>query len=125
MTLARGACEALLKPLPGPPFPQPRRDGQSTPSKSGGGGGGKGAADANAPAWDRVPLPSLKDADRAERRSRQRDLERSVRLGPKTLPPVCFYTIANAATRGGCPVATFTEDGSKMAAGFEVGFHFS
>ncbi|KAJ8867764.1 hypothetical protein PR048_031567 [Dryococelus australis] len=72
--------------------------------------------DPNAPTWDRVPLPELKDTDKVEKIRALREASKRVTLGPDTLPSICFYTLLNSAQIVTC--AEVAEDSSLLAVGF-------
>ena len=56
----------------------------------------KTRADPNAPPSNRIPLPELRDADKLDRINASKDATKRVRLGPGSLPSICFYTLINS-----------------------------
>ncbi|UYV76082.1 TAF5 [Cordylochernes scorpioides] len=76
----------------------------------------KSRIDPNAPPPNRVPLPELKDADKLDRLNALRESTKRVKLGPESLPSICFYTFLN--NHHGVTCATISEDSSLLSAGF-------
>ncbi len=44
----------------------------------------------------RIPLPELKDSDKLDKIMYMKEATKRIRLGPDTLPSICFYTFLNA-----------------------------
>ncbi|XP_022195379.1 transcription initiation factor TFIID subunit 5 [Nilaparvata lugens] len=76
----------------------------------------KPKSDPNAPPVDRMPLPTLKDADKIEKIKAMREATKRVTLGPECLPSICCYTLLNANHTVTC--AEISEDSSTLAVGF-------
>ncbi|XP_077300111.1 TATA-box binding protein associated factor 5 [Arctopsyche grandis] len=76
----------------------------------------KAKSDPNAPPYDRMPLPELKEIYKLEKCKALREASRRVVLGPDCLPSICFYTMLNSAH--GVICADFCEDSSLVAVGF-------
>ncbi|KAK0426231.1 hypothetical protein QR680_009598 [Steinernema hermaphroditum] len=72
--------------------------------------------DTNAPGPERVPLPPLTEAMKAEKRQAQKDLLRRTKINAETPPNICMYTVANAS--GGVTCVDVTEDSSLIAIGY-------
>lgn len=79
----------------------------------------KNKADPNAPSNSRIPLPEMKDADRAEKVSTFKESLKRVRLGSPDVvtPTVCCYTFCNAFK--GVTAVNISDDSSLLAAGFQ------
>ncbi|XP_037271132.2 TATA-box binding protein associated factor 5 isoform X1 [Rhipicephalus microplus] len=76
----------------------------------------KARNDPNAPPNSRIPLPELRDADKMDKVSAMKEALKRVRLGPESLPSICFYTFLNSYR--GVTVAEISEDSTLLAAGF-------
>ncbi|KAK3575934.1 hypothetical protein CHS0354_006251 [Potamilus streckersoni] len=76
----------------------------------------KSKNDPNAPANNRMPLPELKDRDKLEKITAFRETLKRVKIGPESLPSICFYTLLNS-WQGVTSLET-SEDSSLMSAGF-------
>ncbi|KAL1479720.1 hypothetical protein MTO96_051631 [Rhipicephalus appendiculatus] len=76
----------------------------------------KARNDPNAPPNSRIPLPELRDADKMDKVSAMKEALKRVRLGPESLPSICFYTFLNSYR--GVTVAEVSEDSTLLAAGF-------
>lgn len=76
----------------------------------------KSKTDPNAPTSDRIPLPQLRDNDKAEKIKALREAQKRVNLGPDNLPSVCYYTLLNSLYTVTC--AEISEDSSLLAIGF-------
>ncbi|XP_075697205.1 transcription initiation factor TFIID subunit 5 [Rhinoderma darwinii] len=72
--------------------------------------------DPNAPPQNRIPLPELKDSDKLDKIMIMKEAAKRVRLGPDSLPSVCFYTFLNAYQ--GLTAVDVTDDSSMIAGGF-------
>lgn len=44
----------------------------------------------------RIPLPELKDSDKLDKIMYMKETTKRIRLGPDTLPSICFYSFLNA-----------------------------
>ncbi|GFR14714.1 transcription initiation factor TFIID subunit 5 [Trichonephila clavata] len=75
----------------------------------------KSRNDPNAPPPNRIPLPELRDADKLDRINALREGLKRVRLGPNSLPSICFYTFLNS--HQGVTCADICEDSSLLSAG--------
>ncbi|KFM77750.1 Transcription initiation factor TFIID subunit 5, partial [Stegodyphus mimosarum] len=75
----------------------------------------KSRNDPNAPPGNRVPLPELRDADKLDKVNAMREALKRVRLGPNSLPSICFYTFLNS--HQGVTCAEICEDSSLLSAG--------
>lgn len=80
----------------------------------------KSRNDPNAPPLNRIPLPELRDIDKCERMNSLRESARRVKLGPGSLPSICFYTLLNASYTQNMPAlcVEISEDSNYIAAGF-------
>ncbi|MFH4973351.1 hypothetical protein AB6A40_000060 [Gnathostoma spinigerum] len=67
--------------------------------------------DANGPAPDRIPLPTITD-----KRLLSKDGGKKVRISIDSPPSVCLYTVLNG--HGGVTAAEFSEDSTMIAAGY-------
>lgn len=76
----------------------------------------KARNDPNAPPTNRIPLPELRDADKLDKINAMREATKRVRLGPESLPSVCFYTFLNS--HQGVTCAEICEDSTVLSAGF-------
>ncbi|KAK0175489.1 hypothetical protein PV327_009236 [Microctonus hyperodae] len=76
----------------------------------------KTKSDPNAPPIGRMPLPSLKDADKLEKVKALREASKRVTLSAETLPSTCFYTLLNSVHT--VTTAEISEDSSLLAVGF-------
>ena len=76
----------------------------------------KQRTDPNAPNTSRMPLPELRDIDKAERAKALREIARRQQLSADTLPSICHYTIMNSSSSV-CSV-DITDDSSMVALGF-------
>ncbi|XP_069836327.1 transcription initiation factor TFIID subunit 5 [Dendropsophus ebraccatus] len=72
--------------------------------------------DPNAPPQNRIPLPELKDSDKLDKIMIMKEAAKRVRLGPDSLPSICFYTFLNAYQ--GLTAVDVTDDSSMIAGGF-------
>ena len=80
----------------------------------------KSRNDPNAPALNRVPLPELRDAEKLDRIHASRESAKRLKLGPDSLPSICFYTLLNGHHHHNSAAicAELSEDSSLLAAGF-------
>lgn len=80
----------------------------------------KNRNDPNAPALNRIPLPELRDSEKLDKQQAIRDVSKRLKLGPDTLPSVCFYTLLNGHHHHNSAAlcAEISEDSKIMAAGF-------
>ena len=76
----------------------------------------KQRTDPNAPNSTRMPLPELRDIDKAERAKALREIARRQQLSAETLPSICHYTVMNSASSV-CGM-DITDDSSLVALGF-------
>lgn len=76
----------------------------------------KQRTDPNAPNPSRMPLPELRDIDKAERAKALREIARRHQLSAETLPSICHYTVLNSSTSV-CAL-DITDDSSLVALGF-------
>ncbi|XP_055384828.1 transcription initiation factor TFIID subunit 5 [Condylostylus longicornis] len=76
----------------------------------------KSKLDPNAPPYDRIPLPELKDADKMEKMKAMREALKRVPLGKNSLPSCCFYTVLNGSGTVTC--AEISDDSTMLALGF-------
>ncbi|WAR09502.1 TAF5-like protein [Mya arenaria] len=76
----------------------------------------KSKNDPNAPATNRIPMPELKDQDKLERVNAYREALKRVKMGPTSLPSICFYTFHNAIQ--GITGIDISEDSSLMCTCF-------
>lgn len=76
----------------------------------------KARNDPNAPPNSRIPLPELRDADKLDKINAMKEAIKRVRLGPESLPSICFYTFLNSYL--GVTVSDISEDSTLLAAGF-------
>ncbi|KAI1731725.1 WD domain, g-beta repeat domain-containing protein [Ditylenchus destructor] len=73
--------------------------------------------DASAPALDRIPLPSLPENVKQERRISMKDSQqKKTRISAENPPSVCLYTVLNA--NGGLCSASISENCAMIALGF-------
>ncbi|MGH0135551.1 UNVERIFIED_CONTAM: hypothetical protein FKN15_066159 [Acipenser sinensis] len=86
---------------------KPKKDSTGSKSKK---------QDPNAPQQSRIPLPELKDSDKLDKIMNMKEATKRVRLGPESLPSICFYTFLNAYQ--GLTAVDFTDDSSLVAGGF-------
>uniref|UniRef100_A0A3Q3Q6K1 Transcription initiation factor TFIID subunit 5 n=1 Tax=Monopterus albus TaxID=43700 RepID=A0A3Q3Q6K1_MONAL len=86
---------------------KPKKDSMGSKSKK---------QDPNAPSQNRIPLPELKDSDKLDKIMYMKEATKKIRLGPDTLPSICFYTFLNAYQ--GLTAVDFTDDSSLIAGGF-------
>ncbi|XP_003737306.1 transcription initiation factor TFIID subunit 5 [Galendromus occidentalis] len=77
----------------------------------------KTRADPNAPPSNRIPFPELRDADKLDRINASKDATKRVRLGPGSLPSICFYTLINSHLQA-CAVE-INDEASMMAVGLQ------
>lgn len=80
----------------------------------------KGRNDPNAPPTSRIPLPELRDAEKLDKIAALRESAKRKKLGPDSLPSICFYTLLNAYHHHTMAAicAEISEDSSLLAAGF-------
>ncbi|XP_054168108.1 transcription initiation factor TFIID subunit 5-like [Oppia nitens] len=80
----------------------------------------KARADPNAPPLNRIPLPELRDAEQLDKLKARREALKALKLGPETLPSICFYTLLNAQQNHEMSAlcADVSEDSTLLAAGF-------
>lgn len=80
----------------------------------------KNRNDPNAPALNRIPLPELRDSEKLDKQQAIREVSKRLKLGPETLPSVCFYTLLNGHHHHNSAAlcAEISEDSRLMAAGF-------
>ena len=76
----------------------------------------KQRTDPNAPSTARMPLPELRDIDKAERAKALKEIARRQQLSADTLPSICHYTVMNSSTVV-CSL-DITDDSSMVALGF-------
>ena len=76
----------------------------------------KQRTDPNAPSAVRMPLPELRDVDKAERAKALREIARRQQLSADNLPSICHYTVMNTSTSV-CSL-DITDDSSMVALGF-------
>uniref|UniRef100_H3D3G2 Transcription initiation factor TFIID subunit 5 n=1 Tax=Tetraodon nigroviridis TaxID=99883 RepID=H3D3G2_TETNG len=88
---------------------KPKKDSMGSKSKK---------QDPNAPAQtrSRIPLPELKDSDKLDKIMYMKETTKRIRLGPDTLPSICFYSFLNAYQ--GLTGVDVTDDSSLIAGGF-------
>uniref|UniRef100_A0A8C9SUW0 Transcription initiation factor TFIID subunit 5 n=1 Tax=Scleropages formosus TaxID=113540 RepID=A0A8C9SUW0_SCLFO len=86
---------------------KPKKDSMGSKSKK---------QDPNAPQQNRIPLPELKDSDKLDKIMYMKEATKRIRLGPESLPSICFYTFLNAYQ--GLTAVDFTDDSSLIAGGF-------
>ncbi|XP_042288567.1 transcription initiation factor TFIID subunit 5 isoform X2 [Thunnus maccoyii] len=86
---------------------KPKKDSMGSKSKK---------QDPNAPSQTRIPLPELKDSDKLDKIMYMKESTKKIRLGPETLPSICFYSFLNAYQ--GLTAVDFTDDSSLIAGGF-------
>ncbi|CAI9728746.1 transcription initiation factor TFIID subunit 5-like [Octopus vulgaris] len=79
----------------------------------------KSKNDPNAPSNARIPLPELKDLDKLEKVTAFRETMKRIKLGPDTMPSICFYTFMNSYQ--GVTAVDFSDDSSLLCAGFGDG----
>ncbi len=72
--------------------------------------------DPNAPNSTRMPLPELRDIDKAERAKALREISKRLQLSADTLPSICHYTVLNTFSSLCC--VEVTDDSSMVALGF-------
>ena len=63
-----------------------------------------------------MPLPELRDIDKAERAKALKEISKRQQLSADTLPSICHYTVMNSASSV-CGV-DITDDSSMVALGF-------
>ena len=63
-----------------------------------------------------MPLPELRDVDKAERAKALREIARRQQLSADNLPSICHYTVMNTSTSV-CSL-DITDDSSMVALGF-------
>ena len=80
----------------------------------------KNRTDPHAPAVSRIPLPELRDAEKQDRIIASREAAKRLRLGPNSLPSICFYTLLNGHHHhySAAICAQISEDSGLLAAGF-------
>lgn len=80
----------------------------------------KSRNDPNAPGMNRIPLPELRDAEKLDRIQASKEAARRLKLGPDSLPSICFYTLLNGHHHHNSAAicAELCEDSSLLAAGF-------
>lgn len=76
----------------------------------------KQRTDPNAPNPSRMPLPELRDVDKAERAKALREIARRQQLSADTLPSICHYTVMNSSSSV-CSL-DISDDSSLAALGF-------
>ncbi|XP_053548425.1 transcription initiation factor TFIID subunit 5 [Bombina bombina] len=86
---------------------KPKKDSMGSKSKK---------QDPHAPPQNRIPLPELKDSDKLDKIMIMKEAAKRVRLGPESLPSICFYTFLNAYQ--GLTAVDVTDDSSLIAGGF-------
>uniref|UniRef100_A0A667XD94 Transcription initiation factor TFIID subunit 5 n=1 Tax=Myripristis murdjan TaxID=586833 RepID=A0A667XD94_9TELE len=86
---------------------KPKKDSMGSKSKK---------QDPNAPSQNRIPLPELKDSDKLDKIMYMKEATKRIRLGPDTLPSICFYSFLNAYQ--GLTAVDVTDDSSLIAGGF-------
>lgn len=80
----------------------------------------KSRSDPHAPAVNRIPLPELRDAEKQDKVIASKEAAKRLRLGPNSLPSICFYTLLNGHHHHNSAAicAQVAEDSSLLAAGF-------
>jgi len=80
----------------------------------------KNRNDPNAPPINRIPLPELRDTEKMDKITASREASKRLRLGPDSLPSICFYTLLNGHHHhhAAAICAEVCEDSSMLAAGF-------
>ena len=80
----------------------------------------KARSDPNAPPFTRIPLPELRDSEQKDKARARLESAKALKLGPETLPSICFYTILNAqqSHEMAAICADLSEDSTLLAAGF-------
>lgn len=80
----------------------------------------KARSDPNAPPITRIPLPELRDSEQKDKARARLESAKALKLGPETLPSICFYTILNAqqSHEMAAICADLSEDSTLLAAGF-------
>lgn len=79
----------------------------------------KGRNDPNAPALTRIPIPELRDSEKLDKVVALRESLKRRKLGPESLPSICFFTLLNANHQTMSAIcAEISEDSSLLAAGF-------
>ena len=63
-----------------------------------------------------MPLPELRDIDKAERAKALREISKRLQLSADTLPSICHYTVLNSCSSV-CSI-DITDDSSMIALGF-------
>lgn len=64
--------------------------------------GKKNRIDPNAPQFNRVPLPELREIDRLNKQQAMKDFMKRARLSADKPPSICFYTILNSFNNVNC-----------------------
>ncbi|TKR92584.1 hypothetical protein L596_007211 [Steinernema carpocapsae] len=72
--------------------------------------------DTNAPLIDRIPLPTLTESMKAEKRQTQKDLLKKTKINADSPPNICMFTVSNAG--GGVTAVDVTEDSSLIGLGY-------
>jgi len=75
----------------------------------------KQKTDPNAPSQARMPLPELRDIDKAERAKALKEISKRLQLSADTLPSICHYTVLNSCSSV-CSM-DITDDSSLIALG--------
>jgi transcription initiation factor TFIID subunit 5 len=80
----------------------------------------KARTDPNAPPPNRIPLPELRDSEQLDKVRARKESAKALKLGPETLPSICFYTLLNAQQNHDMAAlcAEISEDSTLLAAGF-------
>lgn len=80
----------------------------------------KARNDPNAPPINRIPLPELRDTEQLDKVRARKESTKALKVGPETLPSICFYTLLNAqhSHEMAAICAEVSEDSTLLAAGF-------
>lgn len=82
----------------------------------------KNRSDPNAPSLNppRIPLPELRDSEKIDKVAANREAAKRLKLGPDSLPSICFYTLLNGHHHHNSAAlcSELSEDSSLLAAGF-------
>ncbi|XP_022326421.2 transcription initiation factor TFIID subunit 5-like [Crassostrea virginica] len=76
----------------------------------------KSKNDPHAPAFNRIPLPEMKDQDKMEKITAYREALKRVKVNRENLPTICFYTVLNSYQ--GVTSIDMAEDSSLLSVGF-------
>ncbi|RWS13329.1 transcription initiation factor TFIID subunit 5-like protein [Dinothrombium tinctorium] len=80
----------------------------------------KSRNDPNAPPNNRIPLPELRDAEKLDKVTAMREATKRLKLGPESLPSICFYTLLNAGNHHNTAAlcVEISEDSHLLASGY-------